>query len=219
MSPSRTSPVPFQCSFIARLIVLSLILLSLLFICAQSFAQESTTQIRWIGESTSYCQPKEHYPLPGQPQLGLIAFNVKCADGNVKVLSAQVTQIVQGYTLNTSKNKGESIGAQELTATPLTISHPSQMPATLDFIENKQLRRPLTAGSLIYPKDLLPQIAWKRNEQVSVVYANARMYVKAAGISLTDGAINQRSKVKIGNKIVTGIARKDKDGGFFLEAE
>lgn len=169
---------------------------------------------KWLNNQN--CDPVIIKPLSDDFKLGLVAFKVKCQDNQERILSANVSQILMAYKSNLIKNKNDRLSFDEITATEFEAFNLHKIPATKEQITSSTLKKNINAGSVIFYADLETPNAWKSGSLIEISSSAPNILATTKGVALENAKLNQPSKAKIGNKIISGIVKQKDDGTFFL---
>jgi flagella basal body P-ring formation protein FlgA len=77
----------------------------------------------------------------------------------------------------------------------------------LSVLEGRRLRRAMPAGAALTPDALATEVLIKRGQQVTLLAANGSMQIRAQGLAMAEGALNERIRVQNVHslKIVEGV--------------
>lgn len=71
----------------------------------------------------------------------------------------------------------------------------------------QRLKHPIISGSIITPAMVAPDVVIKRGQSVTLLVRSGSLSISMAGIALMDGAVDQRIKVSVAERVVEGRVR------------
>lgn len=167
----------------------------------------------WVGMKPACIDPVVQR-LPGQPQVGLVAFKTRCpGEARERVVSARVSARAEAFVATAPIARGASPSTSSLQKTDIDIHTPAQWPLDAASLSLVSARRDLAAGSTLAARDFESKLLWRGGETVAVKSFAGLVSVDTQGSATSIGREGQRASAKLeSGKIVEGLVRVGPSG-------
>lgn len=163
-------------------------------------------------EALPACAGSVSAEAPGALRDGQAQVRLRCegSPGWTRFVSLQVRRPGQVLVLRRALARGESLSADLLYTEPRDLARlPGGLLSQPEQATGQLARRALPAGSLLSQDMLMPPLAIRRGDSVTLVGSAAGLEVRAVGEALSDAAEGARLKVRNrdSRRVVEGLAR------------
>lgn len=162
----------------------------------------------WVGLKPS-CENPQVTRLPGQPQVGLVAFKTRCPDEpRERIVSARVSAKVTVFLTPSPITRGAPPLAESLSSSEMDVSTPAQWPLAASALSLVSARRDLPAGSPLFARDFESKLLWRGGEPVVVKSFVGIVSADTQGVATSIGREGEMAGAKLeSGKIVQGVAK------------
>lgn len=178
---------------------------------AQPLGPRFTTE--WVGLKPA-CEDPAITRLPGQPQVGLVAFKTRCpGEARDRVVSARVSATALVYLTPSPIPRGSAPSPAGLQQSEMKISTPAQWPLEASALSLVSARRDLPAGSPLLARDFESKLLWRGGETVAVKSFVGMVSADTQGVATSLGREGEMAGAKLeSGKIVQGLAKTGPSG-------
>lgn len=185
--------------------------------CASSLARSAAPvfHTQWVGVAPVCAEPSLER-LPGQPQVGLVAFKTRCpSDERDRVISAKVSATVEVFSSKDPIARGGAPNAARLERQSALVTTAAQWPLDETVLGLVSARRDLPAGSALAARDFESRLLWRGGETVTIKTIIGSVRVETQGQATSLGREGQRASAKLeGGKIIDGVAKTSPAGSW-----
>jgi flagellar basal body P-ring formation protein FlgA len=149
--------------------------------------------------------------LPSGVNIGnRVTTGIRCNQGTQWTIYVPVSieSEVQVLVLNKALSRNAAVGIQDIeTRMQRVPGLGSSNLKSVAELTGQRLKRDLSAGTLLTPAMLQPEIVIRRGQQVTILASVSGIEVRTQGVALGDASVNSRIRVKNMNsaKVVEGV--------------